>query len=162
VRVRPVSQETCETKSIRPTRYLIVKDLAAYSRAEEETLISRGSCQRLFPLSFERTSASRSGPSTRSVAARCASKRTHNLSSTTFCIFFWKRSSRSFSPFGFLVRRGAFLGEPRPLVNLFLHLLSKNFRPPAFRPSGQLVRRGAFLGEPRHRVNRFSKQTAYF
>jgi len=49
-------------KSIRPTRYLIVKDLGCSCRAEEEALTSRRPCQPLSHFSFERTSALRSDP----------------------------------------------------------------------------------------------------
>jgi hypothetical protein len=63
VRVRPVSQVTCETKSIRPTRYLIVKDLGCSCRAEEETLTSLRPCQPLSRYSFERSCRASTRPS---------------------------------------------------------------------------------------------------
>jgi len=59
-----------------------------------------------------------------------------------------------FRPEDFHLRRGAFLGEPQPLVNCFLYQLSKNFRRP-FARSRVHLRRGAFLGEPGPFVNSF-------
>jgi len=80
--------------------------------------------------------------------------RSATLSSTTFCIFIWKRSCRSILPCGPLSRRGAFLREPQPPVKHFLHLSWKD-RVARSVPSGCLVRRGAFLWEPLPPVNLF-------
>ncbi len=60
-------------KSIRPTRYLIVKDLGRSRRAEEEALTSFHPCQRLSAFFLKELSALSKGRVPLSVAARCAS-----------------------------------------------------------------------------------------
>ena len=74
-------------KSIRPTRYLIVKDLSRSVERKGNLPLSPKLVNDFFRFSFERTSAS--------LPARL----------------------------GFTQRRGAFLSDPRPFVNYFLHLL---------------------------------------
>jgi hypothetical protein len=60
-------------KSIRPTRYLIVKDLGRSRRAEEEALTSFHTCQRLSAFFLKELAATSRSRVPLSVAARCAS-----------------------------------------------------------------------------------------
>ena len=149
-----MSQETCETKSIRPTRYLIVKDLGCSCRAEEETLTASRPCQPISHLLLKEQFAFAAGPFHPGRCGEVCFYRSISSSSTTFFVFIWKRSCRSFQPFGFLLRRGAFLFDPRPSVNHFLDSSSKD-RVARFGRSARFLRRGTFLCEPRPLDNPF-------
>jgi len=131
-----LSQETCETKSIRPTRYLIVKDLGRSRRAEEEALTSFHPCQRLSAFFLKELSAPSQGrcpfPLRRGVLLTEAPTPRQLLSASSSGKDLAGRLGHSAFPCG----EGRFYVNRCPSSTLFWNLFKKpsTTLPRAFRP----------------------------
>lgn len=150
-----MSQETCETKSIRPTRYLIVKDLGCSCRAEEETLTASRPCQPISHLLLKEQFAFAAGPFHPGRCGEVCFYRSISSSSTTISSSSGKDLAGRSSHAAFSCGEGRFYSIRVPLSTTFSIHLQKI-------ASLVLGARPASCGEGRFYVNRVLSSTLFF